>query len=118
MLTQNVCNLKQSYTQFGGMRPFGVGFLYAGWDMHEGFQLYQSDPSGNYSRWKATCIGTNSQSAQTTLKSDYNEDLTLVAAAELAFKIFLKTMEVSNLTGEKGKTYKPTETNIIYFSFA
>ena len=31
-----------------------------GWDKHYGFQLYQSDPSGNYSGWKATCIGNNS----------------------------------------------------------
>jgi len=31
-----------------------------GWDSHYGFQLYQSDPSGNYCGWKATCIGTNS----------------------------------------------------------
>lgn len=31
-----------------------------GWDKHYGFQLYQSDPSGNYGGWKATCIGNNS----------------------------------------------------------
>ena len=31
-----------------------------GWDKHYGYQLYQSDPSGNYSGWKATCIGNNS----------------------------------------------------------
>jgi len=30
-----------------------------GWDRRLGFQLYQSDPSGNYSGWKATCIGNN-----------------------------------------------------------
>ena len=30
-----------------------------GWDPHYGFQLYQSDPSGNYGGWKATCIGNN-----------------------------------------------------------
>jgi 20S proteasome subunit alpha 3 len=29
-----------------GLRPFGVSFLWAGWDKHYGFQLYQSDPSG------------------------------------------------------------------------
>jgi len=34
--------------------------LYVGWDKHYGFQLYQSDPSGNYGGWKATCIGNNS----------------------------------------------------------
>ena len=32
-----------------------------GWDPHYGFQLYQSDPSGNYGGWKATCIGNNHQ---------------------------------------------------------
>ena len=32
-----------------------------GWDPHFGFQLYQSDPSGNYGGWKATCIGNNHQ---------------------------------------------------------
>lgn len=31
-----------------------------GWDKHYGYQLYQSDPSGNYGGWKATCIGNNS----------------------------------------------------------
>ena len=29
-----------------------------GYDDHYGFQLYQSDPSGNFSGWKATVIGT------------------------------------------------------------
>lgn len=45
---------------FVGKRPFGVSLLYMGWDKHYGFQLYQSDPSGNYGGWKATCIGNNS----------------------------------------------------------
>lgn len=44
-----------------GKRPFGVSILYMGWDPHHGFQLYQSDPSGNYGGWKATCIGSNHQ---------------------------------------------------------
>ena len=58
----------QSYTQFGGLRPFGVSFLFAGWDSSFGFQLYHTDPAGNYSGWKATAIGVNNQSAQTILK--------------------------------------------------
>ena len=43
-----------------GKRPFGVSILYMGWDRRHGYQLYQSDPSGNYSGWKATCIGNSS----------------------------------------------------------
>ena len=42
-----LCDIKQAYTQSGGKRPFGVSILYMGWDKHYGFQLYQSDPSGN-----------------------------------------------------------------------
>jgi 20S proteasome subunit alpha 3 len=38
-LLQIVCDLKQGYTQYGGLRPFGVSFLYAGWDEHFGFQV-------------------------------------------------------------------------------
>ena len=51
----------QGYTQYGGLRPFGVSLLYAGWDAQNKYQLYQSDPSGNYGGWKATAIGANQQ---------------------------------------------------------
>ena len=36
-LVEMICNLKQSYTQSGGMRPFGTSFLFIGWDEHYGF---------------------------------------------------------------------------------
>jgi 20S proteasome subunit alpha 3 len=29
-LVQSLCDTKQGYTQFGGLRPFGVSFLFAG----------------------------------------------------------------------------------------
>lgn len=57
-MVRGICDYKHSYTQYGGLRPFGVGFLIAGWDEQNGFQLYQSDPSGNYGGWKATVIGS------------------------------------------------------------
>lgn len=44
-LVKRLCDIKQGYTQFGGMRPFGVSFLYAGWDEQNGYQLYHSDPA-------------------------------------------------------------------------
>lgn len=70
-LVEHVCNYKQAYTQYGGLRPFGVAFLFAGYDSHYGFQLYQSDPSGNYSGWKATVIGANNQAGKSLLKNEY-----------------------------------------------
>eukprot|EP00762_Andalucia_godoyi_P000332 ANDGO_03147.mRNA.2 Proteasome subunit alpha type-4 len=100
-LISQLCDLKQGYTQFGGLRPFGVSFLYAGWDKHYGFQLYHSDPSGNYGAWKATAIGANNQAAQSILKQEWNDQLNLAQAMELAIKIMAKTMDSATLTSEK-----------------
>ncbi|KAF3855160.1 hypothetical protein F7725_023215 [Dissostichus mawsoni] len=101
-LVTALCDIKQAYTQFGGKRPFGVSLLYMGWDKHYGFQLYQSDPSGNYGGWKATCIGNNSAAAVSMLKQDFKEgEMTLSGALALAVKVLNKTMDVSKLTAEK-----------------
>merc|ERR1711965_307315 len=100
-LIQQICDLKQGYTQFGGMRPFGVSFLFAGYDKHFGYQLYQSDPSGNYGGWKATAIGANHSSAQSILKQEYKEDMDLEAALLLAIKVLSKTMDSTQLTPDK-----------------
>lgn len=144
-LAQSVCDLKQSYTQFGGLRPFGmyfttgtkiyhtilynyiiksnihiyivsstiltqslflswcvgVSFLLAGYDGNHGFQLYQSDPSGNYGGWKAKAIGANNQAAQAILKSDYKNGITLQNALLLAIKVLGKTMDTTAPTPDK-----------------
>merc|ERR1711871_424908 len=100
-LVQGICDLKQGYTQFGGQRPFGVSFLFAGYDKHFGYQLYQSDPSGNYGGWKATAIGANHSSAQSILKQEYQEDMPLDAALNLAIKVLCKTMDSTQLTPDK-----------------
>lgn len=99
-LVEYVCNYKQFYTQRGGLRPFGVAFLFAGYDQHHGFQLYQSDPSGNYSGWKATVIGANNQAGKSLLKSEYKtgeeagESIPdLQEALKLAVKVLNKTMD-------------------------
>jgi len=101
-LVCSLCDLKQRYTQVGGYRPFGVSLLYMGWDHRLGFQLYQSDPSGNYSGWKATCIGNNSMSAISMLKQEYEEEgVSLDEALKLAVKVLSKTLDVQTLTAEK-----------------
>jgi hypothetical protein len=47
----------------------------------------QSDPSGNYSGWKATAIGANAASAAGVLKADYAEGCSLAEAEKLAVKV-------------------------------
>jgi len=101
-LVIHLCDIKQSYTQYGGMRPFGISVLYMGWDERYGFQLYMSDPSGNYGGWKGTCIGNNSQAAISMLKQEYKEDDTsLNEALRLAIKVLSKTLDTNKLTSER-----------------
>lgn len=100
-LVQTICNYKQAYTQFGGQRPFGVSFLYAGWDRHHGFQLYHSDPSGNYGGWKATAIGANNSAAKSLLKNEYEESMTVEEALKFAVKVMGKTMDTTVPSSEK-----------------
>ncbi|KAI4747380.1 proteasome subunit alpha type [Aureobasidium sp. EXF-12298] len=100
-LVRRLCDLKQGYTQHGGLRPFGVSFIYAGYDDQRQFQLYQSNPSGNYGGWKATSVGANNASAQSLLKQDYNDECSLREACGLAVKVLSKTMDSTNLSSEK-----------------
>ncbi|KAL1306117.1 hypothetical protein AAFC00_004233 [Neodothiora populina] len=100
-LVRRLCDLKQGYTQHGGLRPFGVSFIYAGYDAQRHFQLYQSNPSGNYGGWKATSVGANNASAQSLLKQDYNEECNLKEACGLAVKVLSKTMDSTKLSSEK-----------------
>ena len=97
-LVEHVCNYKQSYTQYGGLRPFGVAFLFAGYDDIHGYQLYQSDPSGNYSGWKATVVGANNSAGKSLLKNEYDPDgdgsmPDMATALKLAVKVLNKTMD-------------------------
>ncbi|KAF7113353.1 hypothetical protein RHSIM_RhsimUnG0134600 [Rhododendron simsii] len=100
-LVQSLCDTKQGYTQFGGLRPFGVSFLFAGWDKNYSFQLYMSDPSGNYGGWKAAAIGANNQAAQSMLKQDSKDEITREEAVQLALKVLSKTMDSTSLTSDK-----------------
>ncbi|CAL1162089.1 unnamed protein product, partial [Cladocopium goreaui] len=70
-LVTSICDYKQGYTQFGGLRPFGVSFLVAGYDVHHGFQLYHTDPSGNFSGWKGYAIGVNNNTAMQIMRQDW-----------------------------------------------
>mmetsp|Transcript_180223 Transcript_180223/g.438495 ORF Transcript_180223/g.438495 Transcript_180223/m.438495 type:complete len:251 (-) Transcript_180223:43-795(-) len=100
-LVQEICDQKHVYTQHGSLRPYGVSFLFAGWDKHHGFQLYHSDPSGNYGGWKAAAIGKNFQGAQSTLKSEYKDGMDLDETLKLAVKTLTKTMDTTAPSSEK-----------------
>jgi 20S proteasome subunit alpha 2 len=82
-LVQRVAYIMQEYTQSGGVRPFGVSLLIAGWDGTQG-KLYQCDPSGAYFAWKATAMGKNDVNGKSFLEKRYSEELELEDAIHTA----------------------------------
>ena len=94
-LVEAICNLKQSYTQFGGMRPFGTSFIFVGWDHHYKFQVYTSDPSGNLACWRAIAQGSNEENSNNLLQEHYEEDMDEEKAKELGMKVIMQTLDTN-----------------------
>ena len=79
-----MAHLMQEFTQSGGVRPFGVSLLLAGYNDNSGPRLFQVDPSGAYFEWKATAIGKNFVNAKTFLEKRFNEAMELEDAIHTA----------------------------------
>ncbi|KAJ1916277.1 proteasome component pup2 [Tieghemiomyces parasiticus] len=105
-VTQAVCDLALRFGEGAEgeksimSRPFGVALLIAGCD-ERGPQLYHTDPSGTYVRYKAKAIGAGSEGAQTELQEEYFQTMTLNDGFKLALKVLKQVMEeklnVSNI---------------------
>lgn len=99
-MARYIAQTQQKYTQRGGVRPFGVATLLAGFSDPEAGQefgkpaLYQSDPAGTYSMWKANVIGgRNAKSLRDYLEKNYEEDMTEEAAVKLAVTALLEVVD-------------------------
>ncbi|CDZ97589.1 20s proteasome subunit [Phaffia rhodozyma] len=112
VLVQEVATIMQKATQSGGVRPFGVSLLVAGWDAHRGPSLYQVDPSGSFWAWKASAMGKNMVNAKTFLEKRYNDDISLEDAIHTALltlkegfegEMTEKTIEVGVVTVPKAE---------------
>jgi 20S proteasome subunit alpha 3 len=75
--------------------------MYAGYDKVRGFQLYNSDPSGNYAAWKAHATGKGCVSAISTLKDEYKSDCTLRDALKFALQVLGKSMDSNTPSVDK-----------------
>mmetsp|Transcript_12693 Transcript_12693/g.19308 ORF Transcript_12693/g.19308 Transcript_12693/m.19308 type:complete len:245 (-) Transcript_12693:587-1321(-) len=99
-LTQAVCDLALSFGEGSDgdsskrmSRPFGVALLLAGYDELDGPQLFFSDPSGTFVRYKAKAIGGGSEGAQSNLQESYSEEMSLEDAENLALRTLKQVME-------------------------
>lgn len=90
VLVKRVADHKQQFTQYGGVRPFGVSLLIGG--INDEPHLYKTDPSGAYYKWKAAAIGSGKDEANKVLEENYDMVETLEDGIELALKALNKVI--------------------------
>lgn len=72
ILAKKIGDIKQIYTQNGGVRPFGVSIIFGGVD-RSGPKVLQTDPSGSCWAYKATSVGNSSEAVQKVLEEKYQK---------------------------------------------
>ena len=95
-IARSACDLMQVYTQYGGIRPFGVSLLIAGVD-DQGPKLFEAEPSGAMTAYVADSIGANKKEVDEYLESKYDGKLTLDESIKLCVDALRKTQEVKLL---------------------
>ena len=91
-LVKKMCDHKQSFTQYGGARPFGTALLIAGID-DEGIHLYETDPSGAYQSYQAGAIGRGRSAVIDHFESSWKPNMTQNAAIKLGLEALRDSLE-------------------------
>lgn len=96
MLVKKICDYKQNYTQYGGVRPFGTALLIAGVD-DQGIHLFETDPSGALVSYKAGSIGAGRNVVMEVFEEQYQEGMEMDDAIVLGLKALKKATEEEKL---------------------
>jgi len=91
-LVERISDFKQTYTQYGGVRPFGTSLLIAGVD-ETGPRLFSTDPSGALMEYNAGSEGSGRSGAMAYFEENYKENLTLEEAIDMGIKAVHKGTE-------------------------
>ncbi len=91
-LVKRICDFKQTYTQYGGVRPFGTALLIAGVD-ETGPRLFSTDPSGALMEYKASSEGSGRSGAMAYFEENYKENISSEEAVDMGIKALHKGTE-------------------------
>ena len=72
-IAKHLADQSQQYTQYAGVRPFGVALILGG-VVNNKPQLFLTDPSGTYISYDAIAIGSGSDQVTDFLEKTYKED--------------------------------------------
>jgi proteasome alpha subunit len=91
-LAKKICDFKQQYTQYGGVRPFGTALLIIGAE-EDRTRLFETDPSGALLEYKATGIGAGRSAVMEVFEEKYREDIKMDDAVLLGLEALYKASE-------------------------
>lgn len=109
LIARGVCDTMQVYTQYGGIRPFGVSLLIAGVDS-TGPKLFEAEPSGAMTAYKADSIGAHKKEVDEALEKNFKETISVDDAIKIAMDAIKSTQEEKIVPENIEISYVPTKT--------
>ncbi|MCD6215676.1 MAG: archaeal proteasome endopeptidase complex subunit alpha [Candidatus Aenigmarchaeota archaeon] len=114
-LVKEISDREQIFTQYAGIRPYGVSLLIAGSD--GGHHLFETDPSGTVREWKAHAIGREASQVRKILIKKYKDNMKKDDAIKLGIsvlrqvekKISVENLEIGVVENKKFKLLKAAE---------
>jgi proteasome alpha subunit len=92
MLVKSIADMKQMYTQYGGIRPFGCALFFIGIDA-SGTQIFTTSPSGIYRSFKAYALGSGEATARDFLKEHYKPNMTFDEIISLSLNALKESID-------------------------
>jgi len=105
ILVKKICDHKQNYTQYGGVRPYGTALLIAGVDDY-GPHLYETDPSGAITSYKADSIGAGRSTVMELLEEKFKDNMKKEDAILLG-------LEALREASDNGLNYETVEVGVV-----
>jgi len=80
-MARYIADRQQVFTQYAGVRPYGVSFLIAG--VNDEAKLFETDPSGLLLECKAKAIGRSAEKINEMFEKKYKQDMNEKEAVQL-----------------------------------
>jgi len=103
-VSKKVATVNQIFTQYGGMRPFGVSFIVVGKD-DSGYHIFETEPSGAVAEYGALAIGRGKNKVTTLFEKKFSNNFTLEQAQELLKEAIQEVYEKNVVDFSKIKLY-------------
>lgn len=112
-LAKKIALFEQSYTQYAGVRPFGVVMIFGG--VGDKPSLYVTHPGGAYYSYSAVAMGRDSDAANEFLRKNYKENVSIREVIELLLGQITKVSEEKITTNDIEAAVVSTKTKKFAF---